>query len=73
MELSVWIESNEFSTMMYDRIAVVLGFDHRPEFWILENTVFQKLDPFPSPDPISETLCFLVFEVPGDGQSPEFQ
>jgi hypothetical protein len=24
-------------------------------------------------DPVSETLCFLVFRIPEDGQSPKIQ
>jgi hypothetical protein len=28
---------------------------------------------FRFPDPISETLCFLVFRITDDGQSPETQ
>jgi hypothetical protein len=36
-------------------------------------TTFRKLDLFLSSGPVSETLCFLGFRIPDDGQGPETQ
>jgi hypothetical protein len=41
------------------RIAVFLDFVHRPEFWMLENWTFRKLDLFPSSGEGWETPTML--------------
>jgi hypothetical protein len=63
------------------RIAGFLAFVNSLEFWILENTTFSKLDVSilicahmrMETDPVSETLFFLAFRIPDDGQSPTTQ
>jgi hypothetical protein len=51
-----------------------------PSFGILntkkkKKTMFQKMNllAYPSSPHPKETLCFLVFRIPDDGQSPETQ
>jgi hypothetical protein len=95
------LPKTSYSVQTVKRLAQILAYgrrfkdDHRPEFQILENTLFRKLvqwlrlalskgpnkagvSPPPSQlrterDPVSETMCFLAFRFPDDGQSPESQ
>jgi hypothetical protein len=39
----------------------------------MHETIFRKLDVKTEGDPVFGTLCFLVFRVPDDLQSPETQ
>jgi hypothetical protein len=41
------------------RITGFLNFVHRPEFKMLENTMFRQLDLFPSSDDLRETPTLL--------------
>jgi hypothetical protein len=65
------------------RAITVIG---RPVFYKPENTTFQRLDIFPSSVAVlgpldrakinhctTQTLCFLVFSMPDDEQSPKIQ
>jgi hypothetical protein len=42
-----------------------------------EDNMMEEVTPFPNlrrgKNPVSEKLCFLVFKIPGDRQSPEAQ
>jgi hypothetical protein len=45
-------------------------------FWtlfIVRNSTYKKTQRRTETDPVSEMLCFLVFRIPEDGESPEPQ
>jgi hypothetical protein len=50
-----------------------LDFIHRPEFQILENTAFQKLDLFSSLGEWEVTYYVESLGIPDDGHRPEIQ